>query len=49
MTYLDRLREFAKRNRKIKRLYESGWTKARIAKHYGISRERARQVIEQSK
>lgn len=46
MTYLDRLTVFEKRNRKIKRLYDSGkWTQAALSRQYGISRERIRQIL----
>jgi DNA-binding NarL/FixJ family response regulator len=45
MDYLVKLRDSAKRNRAMARLLARGWSKAAIARHFGVSRQRVHQVL----
>ncbi len=45
MDYLTRLQAYAKRNRQIKKLRDQGWPQVRIAKHFGMTRQRVQQVL----
>ena len=46
MEYKEIMKEWAKRRRQIVRRFESGESKSNIAKRFGITRERVRQIIE---
>lgn len=48
-TYKKQLKVWAKRRERIVALFDSGWTRADIARRLGITRQRVYQIVKEAK